>query len=128
MADGETVVAVHRLLLQCGVPSPRRSRLAEAALDTTIDARLITVTKQEKLLLKLLRGTSDASIGFEELRLLLQSLGFQERVRGSHFIFTRDDIAEIINLQPRGSQAKPYQVKQVRNLILQYRLGGVSDA
>jgi hypothetical protein len=55
---------------------------------------------------------------------LLNKLGFDERVRGSHHIFTRADIAEIINLQPKGAQAKAYQVKQVRALILRYQLGG----
>ncbi len=49
-------------------------------------------------------------------------LGFEERIRGSHRIFKREDIDEILTLQPRGSKAKPYQVKQVRNLILKYRL------
>jgi hypothetical protein len=34
---------------------------------------------------------------------------------------------EIINLQPKGSKAKPYQVKQVRNLILKYKLAGEND-
>lgn len=31
---------------------------------------------------------------------------------------------EILNLQPKGAKAKPYQVKQVRNVILKYKLGG----
>ncbi len=47
-----------------------------------------------------------------------------ERVRGSHHIFTRNDVMEILNLQPRGGQAKPYQVKQVRGVIVSYRLAG----
>ena len=29
-------------------------------------------------------------------------------------------MAEILNLQPRGSLAKPYQVKQVRAVIVRY--------
>ena len=29
---------------------------------------------------------------------------------------------QIINIQPDGSKAKPYQVKQIRNLILKYGL------
>jgi hypothetical protein len=51
-------------------------------------------------------------------------LGFAERVRGSHHIFTRVDVAEILNLQPKGNKAKAYQVKQVRSVILAYGLGG----
>ena len=70
----------------------------------------------------MLRGTSDANIRFDDLRRLLAALGFEERIRGSHRIFKREDIDEILTLQPRGSKAKPYQVKQVRNLILKYRL------
>ena len=51
-------------------------------------------------------------------------LGFDERIRGSHHIFTRDAVAEILNIQPKGVKAKPYQVKQVRHVILKYKLGG----
>lgn len=80
-----------------------------------------------KLLLRVLRGTSDANIGFEDLRGLLGWLGFEERVRGSHHIFTKAEVAEILNLQSRGDSAKPYQVKQVRQVILKYRLGDAGD-
>ena len=50
-------------------------------------------------------------------------LGFEERVRGDHHIFVKENIAEIINLQPKGSKAKPYQVKQVRSILTKYMLG-----
>jgi hypothetical protein len=80
--------------------------------------------KHEKLLLQVLRGTSDANIPFEGLRALLHWLGFEERIRGSHYIFTREGVAEILNLQPKGAQAKAYQVKQVRQVILKYKLAG----
>ena len=79
--------------------------------------------RQDKLLEQIRRGTSDANVNFGELCRLLRKLGFDERIRGDHHIFTRDSIAEIINLQPVGGKAKAYQVKQVRNLILKYRLG-----
>ena len=78
--------------------------------------------KYDGLLIKILRGTSDANISFSELCRLLKKLGFDERIRGDHHIFTRSDIVEILNLQPRGTKAKPYQVKQVRTLILNYKL------
>lgn len=58
---------------------------------------------------------------------MLAGLGFEERIRGGHLIFTRAGVEEILNLQPRGSQAKPYQVKQVRQVILKYKLGGETD-
>lgn len=77
--------------------------------------------KQDKLLLKILRGTSNNNISFSGLCYLLKIFGFDERIRGDHHIFTADKVEEILNLQPIGSKAKPYQVKQVRNIILKYR-------
>jgi hypothetical protein len=85
------------------------------------------MTSIEKILLKVLRGTSDTNIAFADLHRLLIELGFQERIRGSHHIFTKDGVIEILNLQPKGSKAKVYQVKQVREVILKYRLGGSND-
>jgi len=82
------------------------------------------MSKFEKALEKILRGTADTSVEFEDLRFLLRDLGLQERIRGSHRIFSKSEIVEIINLQPNGAKAKPYQVKQVRNLILKYKLAG----
>jgi len=85
------------------------------------------VSQHKKTLLKVLRGTSDASIAFDQLCQLLRHLGFDERIRGSHHIFTKDGIEEILNLQPKGGNAKPYQVRQVRGLILVYKLAGPDD-
>ena len=82
------------------------------------------MTRPQLLLERILRGTSDASISFDDLRTLLRRLGFEERSRGSHFIFRRADIDERINLQSDGKHAKVYQVRQVRAVILRYRLGG----
>jgi len=82
----------------------------------------------EKILEKILRGTSDGNIHFEGLRSVLKHLGFSERIRGSHHIFFREGVVEILNLQPKGEEAKPYQVKQVRHVILKYGLGGEPDA
>lgn len=78
--------------------------------------------KYEKLLETLLRGTSDAGIDFLDLCQLLRRLGFEERTRGSHHIFRKAGIDERINLQREGSKAKVYQVRQVRAIILKYRL------
>lgn len=83
----------------------------------------------EKLLVKILRGTSDTNIPFDGLCRLLEKLGFDERIKGSHHIFSKADVEEILNLQPReGGKAKPYQVKQVRGVILKYRLGGENES
>jgi hypothetical protein len=83
------------------------------------------VAKFDELLSRILRGASDANIPFNQLRNLLRRLGFSERIRGDHHIFTMNGVEEIINLQPQGNKAKPYQVKQVRGLILKYHLSGV---
>lgn len=82
------------------------------------------MSQKAKLLLKILSGTHDASIQFSELQNLLEMMEFKVRIKGDHFIYTKSDIEEIINIQPKGNKAKPYQVKQIRNIILKYRLGG----
>ena len=76
----------------------------------------------QKTLDRLLRGQSDANVEFADLTVLLQALGFEERVRGSHHIFVRPDVQELVNLQQDGSKAKVYQVRQVRAVILKYNL------
>jgi predicted RNA binding protein YcfA (HicA-like mRNA interferase family) len=86
------------------------------------------MARHDKTLDRVVRGTCDAGIGFAELCGLLEGFGFEERIRGSHHIFTHPDVVEILNLQPRNRQAKPYQVRQVRQVILKYQLGGDSDA
>lgn len=42
---------------------------------------------------------------------------------GDHHIFTKKGVEEILNLQPKGATAKPYQVKQARGVIIRYKLG-----
>jgi len=83
--------------------------------------------KHEKLLLKILSGTSDANIQFEDLCSLLKHLGFDVRIKGSHHMFRKEAVIEKNNLQREGNRAKPYQVKQVRNVIVKYKLGGTID-
>jgi hypothetical protein len=82
----------------------------------------------EKLLKKILLGRSDQNISFSELCKLLEQLGFSRRTKGDHHIFSIEGIPDIINIQPLGSKAKAYQVKQIRQLILNYRLGEIEDA
>ncbi len=82
------------------------------------------MTRPRKTLDRILRGEADANIRFADLRRLLVLVGFDERIRGGHYIYSREDIVEIFNLQPKGTMEKPYQVKQVRQLLVRYRLGG----
>ena len=84
------------------------------------------MSKHEKILGDILRGNNDTNISFLSLCHLLQRLGFAQRIKGSHHIFTRENMEEIINIQSEAGKAKPYQVKQVRDLILKYKLGGGS--
>jgi predicted RNA binding protein YcfA (HicA-like mRNA interferase family) len=81
------------------------------------------MSKVDKIREKVLSGKSDANIDFDDLRLLLNRLSFGERVKGSHHIFTKDKVEEILNLQPKGTKSKSYQVKQIREVILKYKLG-----
>lgn len=83
--------------------------------------------KYDKLIFQILRGRSDANIAFSDLNSLLKHFGFEERIKGSHHIFRMGGVEEKINLQKDGSKAKPYQVKQVRNIILKYKLGEEPD-
>ena len=76
----------------------------------------------EKIVEKLLRGQSDANLRFDEVCHLLQGKGFRMRVSGSHHIFTKSGVIERINLQREGSKAKPYQVRQVRKILANYKL------
>ena len=86
------------------------------------------VGKHEKLLRRILEGRSDANISFDPLRTLLLYLGFEERTSGSHHLFRKTGVEEKINLQRSGADAKPYQVKQVRGILVRHGLGDSGNA
>lgn len=73
---------------------------------------------------KIFSGSADANLRFSDIRNLLLRLGFEERLRGSHHLFRRDGVDEKINIQRDGDKAKPYQVRQIRSVLVKYRLGG----
>ena len=76
----------------------------------------------KQVLERILSGLSDRNIRFSELRNFILSLGFAERIKGDHHIFTKAGVTEIMNLQPlKNGMAKAYQVKQVRGIILRYK-------
>ncbi len=80
------------------------------------------MSKARKILADILSGRSDANIPFADLCHLLERAGFTLRQGGgSHTIFYKTGVEEILNLQPLGNKAKAYQVKQVRNIILKYQ-------
>ena len=76
----------------------------------------------EKLMQSIMSGTQDRNIKFSDLQKILDVLGFQCRIKGDHFIYWKDGVEEIINIQPDGNKAKPYQVKQIRGIILKYQM------
>ena len=80
--------------------------------------------KQEKILWQILTAGSDQNIAFADLVYLLEGMGFEERIKGSHHLFSKDGVDEIVNIQPAGNKAKPYQIKQVRAFIMKYHLAG----
>jgi len=81
------------------------------------------MSKLKKIFDQILEGRSDANIAFNDLCNLMTFLGFDVRIKGSHHVFRRNDVEEKINLQKDGNKAKPYQVQQVRKIILKYKLG-----
>jgi len=80
------------------------------------------MSSPEKLLERLREPNRDAGWNFGDLCGLLQKLGFEMRIHGSHHFFRRPGDARVINLQPRGGQAKPYQVRQVRRVLTELGL------
>ena len=81
-----------------------------------------------RLIVQILAGRPDRNVRFGDLCGLLRALGFEERVRGSHHIYTREGVVEILNPQPRdGGMARPYQVRQVREIMVKYKLGEADE-
>lgn len=76
----------------------------------------------QKTLEKVLAGNADSNVRFDELCALMTAKGFRMRSEGSHFIFTRAGVRERINLQREGSKAKPYQVRQVRKVLIAHKI------
>ena len=76
----------------------------------------------QKIMQSIMSGTQDRNIKFIDLQRILYALGFECRIRGDHFIYYKDGIEEIVNIQPDGNKAKAYQVKQIRNIIVKYQM------
>jgi predicted RNA binding protein YcfA (HicA-like mRNA interferase family) len=80
------------------------------------------VAKHEKTIRKILSGRSDANIKFRDVYTLMLYLGFEVRIKGSHHIFRKEGVRELINIQKDGNKAKPYQIRQIRSILLEYNL------
>ena len=78
--------------------------------------------RHEKLLARIARGDSDASIHFDQLRAMLVWLGFEERISGSHHVLRFPTTPVLLTLQRDRQHAKVYQVRQVRRALLELRI------
>ena len=79
-------------------------------------------TRAEKTFAAVTSGLHDSNISFSDLRHLLDSLDFSERIKGDHHIYSHAQILEIINIQPERNKAKAYQVRQIREILQKYRM------
>ena len=71
---------------------------------------------KRKLLKKLLSGSRN--IRFSEAVSVTEAFGFKlDRINGSHHIYVRSDVPELVNLQEVKGKAKPYQIRQLLKII-----------
>ncbi len=79
-------------------------------------------------LLARIRQGDVRNVDFADLVGLLTALGFREiGGRGSHRIFAKDGVTELVNLQGEKGQAKAYQVRQVASLVRRYDMALEED-
>jgi predicted RNA binding protein YcfA (HicA-like mRNA interferase family) len=63
------------------------------------------------------------AISFRDFERLLLALGFRhDRTSGSHRIYVHSRVTRPLSVQPRGKDVKPYQVRQLRSMIEEFRL------
>ena len=82
--------------------------------------------RHQRLLNRILDGSQLANIRFDDVRSLLARLGFEERVRGSHHTYAKAGTTQKVNLQRRGSDAKPYQLRQLRQVLIKLGIRAVT--
>lgn len=76
---------------------------------------------KRRFLKKLLAGSKN--VRFSDMVGLVEGFGFElSRTDGSHHIFTRTGIPELVNLQNVRGEAKPYQVRQFLRLVERHNL------
>ena len=76
----------------------------------------------QKLLARLASGAVQ-NVSFREFAALVRAFGFQlVRVNGSHHIFARPNVPQLVNLQDASGEAKPYQIRQFLRIVERYNL------
>ncbi|MXX48302.1 MAG: type II toxin-antitoxin system HicA family toxin [Chloroflexi bacterium] len=80
------------------------------------------MNRHQRLLNRILDGRNLANIRFADVRALLVRMGFEERIRGSHHSYRMAGVVDKVNLQPIGSDAKPYQLRELRKTLLNHDL------
>lgn len=79
-------------------------------------------SRRADLLGRLLAGEL-GNVGFDELRRLIEAFGFElRRISGSHHIYRHPRVPRPLSLQPRGREAKPYQIKQFLEMVAEFGL------
>ena len=99
-----------------------RSPNAPGPVDLTQLLVTLTSMRPAQVLNHILRGEV-ANVDFVDLVKLVLALGFEEvGGRGSHRVFARAGVKELVNLQAERGQAKPYQVRQIAMVVRRYDL------
>ncbi len=79
------------------------------------------MAKPSKVFARVMKG--QGAISFRDLERLLLALGFKhDRTSGSHRIFVHPKATRPLSVQPRGKDAKPYQVRQLHEMIEEFDL------
>lgn len=82
------------------------------------------MSRYSKVRMDIMSGRSDANISEEDMKFFLSKIGASyKNTQGSHMKYWIDGIPELINIQPIDGKIKPYQVKEVRNIVTKYKLG-----
>ena len=77
---------------------------------------------RRRLLRRLASGALQ-NVRFSDMIDLVEGFGFRlDRTRGSHHVFVHPEVPEVLSLQPEGSQAKAYQIREFLELIEEYEL------
>lgn len=77
------------------------------------------MTKQDKLLQLVLNAT--VAMRFEDACKIAELIGFSRKSgQGSHVVYAKEDEMTLLNFQNRNGMIKPYQVRQLRDMVKKY--------